>query len=148
MLLVLVGVCTSSAANILVARSRGAVHPALLNSLQMVLGGGILLAVAMRVEGPPVAVPAWQFLVVLLYMAALSAVGFTIWFALLKHQKVSRLNMWRFVIPVFGAVICWVSLEDESPDVISVIGMVCVAGSVLLSHRQAASEALAFRAGA
>jgi len=138
--LLLVGILSSAVANIVAARSRGAMNPVLLTSVQMALGGAVLLAAAGATESVPMRLPPWQFLAAMFYLASVSAVGFTIWYALLRHVKVSRLNMWRFVIPVFGAGLSWMLLPGESPDVASVAGVVCVAAAVVLSHRQAASE--------
>lgn len=137
---VLVGICSSSVANVVVARRGGAMNPVLLNSLQMALGGAILLAAAAMTEPLPRQLPKWEFFVTLVYLAGVSAVGFSIWYALLKHVKVSRLNMWKFLVPVFGAALSWIFLAGESPDPASVIGMFCVAAAVLFSHRQATAQ--------
>ncbi|MFH2026502.1 MAG: hypothetical protein ABIK30_11950, partial [bacterium] len=45
--------------------------------------------------------------------------------------KVSSLNLWKFIIPVLGAVIAWIVLPDEKPEISAIIGMVFVALSIL-----------------
>jgi len=140
--LITVSVFASGLANVLVARNRGALNPVLLNSAQLLLGGLVLLAIGLSVEGIPDSLPDDEFFAALGWLACVSATGFSIWFALLRHVKVSRLNMWKFVIPVFGAILSWSLLPDESPDAWSLIGMVCVATAVVLSQRQSAKEFL------
>ena len=138
--LIMVSIVASALANVLVARNRGAINAMLLNSVQLQLGGVVLLVVGLTVEGIPDRFPPGEFFAALLWLAAVSAAAFSIWFALLKHVKVSRLNMWKFVIPVFGAILSWALLPEESPDAASVVGMICVATAVVLSQRRAVRE--------
>lgn len=132
--LLMVGVLSSAASNILVARSRRAMNPMLLVSLQMGFGGIVLLVVAALFEGLPTDVPPLRFFVALTWLAFVSATAFSIWFYWLKRVKVSELNMWKFLVPVFGVVISWVLLSGESPDWITVACMACVAGAVLMNQ--------------
>ena len=138
--LLTVGVLSSALAQVLVARTRHAVPPIALNSLQMGLGGLVLLAVALTVEGPPRAVPSVHFFVELLWLAGVSAAGFSIWFALLRRVKYSYLNMWKFLIPVFGVVLSWLLVPGESPKWETVTGAVFVASAVLLTGLQTAGR--------
>jgi len=41
------------------------------------------------------------------------------------------LNMWKFIMPIFGSLISWMLLKNDSPTVLSVLGMMIVALSVL-----------------
>ena len=139
--LLMLGVCSSALANILVARSHGAMNPVVLNSLQMGLGGVILSAIAAFAEGLPSSLPPGRFFVALLWLATVSAAGFSIWFALLKYVKVSRLNMWKFLMPIFGAILSWLLISTESPDVPTVAGMIFVSAGILLGNRKGAGGA-------
>jgi len=134
MVLLMVGVISSAVSNILVARSRRAMNPMLLASLQMGFGGMVLLVMAGSFEGLPDHVPPMQFFVALGWLAFVSATAFSIWFYWLKRVKVSELNMWKFLVPVFGVVISWLLLSGESPDWITVACMACVAGAVLMNQ--------------
>jgi len=49
--------------------------------------------------------------------------------------KVSQLNLWKFIIPVFGAIFSWLLLPDESPHLSSVVGMVVIAASIVLFYK-------------
>lgn len=148
MTLISVGMIAGQLSNILVARHRGQFNPVLVNGAQMLVGGTVLFAIAMLVEGPPQGLPPMRFYPILLWLAVISAVGFSIWFWLLRKVKVSRLNMWKFLIPVFGVTLSWVLLPNESPDVSTVCGMVFVAAAVLMGHyRGAQSQNLKTTAG-
>ncbi len=138
--LCMIAVISSTLANIVIARHRGEIAPAALNSAQMFLGGVALFVIAMFVEPMPRSLPNWRFFVALGWLSSVSAIAFTIWFYWLRRVKVSHLNMWKFIIPVCGAILAWLILPDESPNIPSVIGMVCVAAAVYLAYRQSNSE--------
>lgn len=145
--LLLLGALFSAVGNVVVARDNRRVHPVLLTAAQFLIGGLVLLVLGMAVEGPPHLWLPLAFYGALLWLATLSAAAFSIWFFLLTVPgvKVSELNLWKFVIPVFGALFSWLLLPEEKPDLYSVLGMVCVACSVLaygftVSHRTTASQ--------
>jgi len=124
----------SSIGNIIVSADKSEVDPITLNSAQMGLGGFTLLLLSFLMEGALQITITKQFIFALLWLSFISAVGFSIWFYLIKVErvKVSELNMWKFILPVFGAIISWTLLKNDSPTVLSVLGMLIVALSVLL----------------
>jgi len=136
--IVLLFFCTisSALANVLVAREKSDMDPVFLNSLQIFLGGFFLFLFSLPVEGWPELIFPAEYYFALLWLSFLSAAAFTLWFVLLQRPsvKVSALNLWKFIIPVFGAVFSWLLLPDESPQFSSIIGMVAIAGSILLCN--------------
>jgi drug/metabolite transporter (DMT)-like permease len=121
-------------ANVLVAKDKKAVPPLILASAQLFIGGLALMIISIPLEG----FLAFQtfpleFYLALLWLSILSAAAFTIWFSLLKKPgvKVSDLNLWKFIIPVFGAILSWIILPDESPSLFPVIGMICVTLAII-----------------
>jgi drug/metabolite transporter (DMT)-like permease len=134
--IVLLFLCTVSSAvgNVLVAGETSDMDPVFFNSLQIFVGGFFLLLVSLFLEGTPVLPPVPAYYLALLWLAFLSAVSFTLWFVLLQRPgiKVSQLNLWKFIIPVCGAVFSWVLLPEESPRPASIIGMVCIAVAIIL----------------
>lgn len=132
-LLLIFGTLMSSISNVVVAKKRDAINPIELNSLQMFLGGCLLLITGLVLEGPPDMGQPLFFYGVLLWLAVISAAAFSIWFYLLARIRVSKLNVWKFLIPVFGALICWILLPDESPDIMSVLGVLLVSAGIIYS---------------
>lgn len=121
--------------NVIVSRDAKDMPPRVLASFSMILGGLALMLVSVPIENP-----AWNFNLPLEYwislgwLAMVSALAITIWFGLLQRPsvKVSHLNTWKFIIPIFGASLSWLILPDEYPDVVSIIGMIVIACSLLL----------------
>jgi drug/metabolite transporter (DMT)-like permease len=125
--------CASAIGNILVAADKSNLSPISLNSAQMGMGGIALLFLSFIIEGYPLFEITKEFILAVLWLAFISAAGFSIWFYLIKHEraKVSEINMWKFILPVFGTLISWTLLKNDSPTTLSVLGMLIVASSVL-----------------
>jgi drug/metabolite transporter (DMT)-like permease len=120
--------------NIIVARHRSDLSPVFLNSAQIFLGGLTLWVVSLPLEGPMAFQMPWAFWASLLWLAFLSAAAFSIWFILLRRPsvRVSELNLWKFLIPVCGAVLSWMLLPNEAPSFWTLSGMACIAAAIVL----------------
>ena len=120
--------------NILIAKEKGHIPPFILSALSMMIGGLALFLVSIPIEGlewnpkPP------AYFLSLAWLSMLSAVAISIWTLLLKRPevKVSNLNFWKFLIPVAGASLSWIILPAESPNIISVTGMIIIASSLII----------------
>ena len=124
-----------STGNVIVSRDAKDMPPRVLASFSMIIGGAALMLISIPIENPT-----WntihpnEYYISLGWLAMVSAFAITIWFGLLQRPgvKVSNLNTWKFIIPIFGAFLSWMILPDENPDVISIIGMCVIAFSLLL----------------
>ncbi|MBZ4683658.1 MAG: protein of unknown function transrane [Fusobacteriales bacterium] len=114
--------------NIKISKNKVAINPIVLSSLQMIIGGIFLLILGRIFEGKIYFNFPLPFYFSLLWLAFLSAAAISIWFKLLKSKdiKVSELNMWKFLIPLSGAFLSWIILPNESPNVLSIIGMLII----------------------
>ncbi|MGM0444058.1 MAG: DMT family transporter, partial [Fibrobacterota bacterium] len=131
-------VSSAFATNLIASKKNSTISPFVLNSFQLTLGGLMLFAASglykngIDISGEPL------YLLSLLYLASLSAGAFSIWFYLLKHPDttVSALNIWKFVIPLSGAVLSWTFLADESPTPAAAAGVLLVVISLIVFNRR------------
>ncbi|MBN1411455.1 MAG: EamA family transporter [Spirochaetales bacterium] len=132
-LILLISCLSSAIGNIMVARSDKTANPVILNSLQIFTGGFFLLILSLFVEGIPVVITEPEFYMAFIYLSFVSAAAFSIWFHLLKKPgvTVSYLNIWKFIMPVSGAILSWLILPGEKPSLYPVIGMGLIAISVI-----------------
>ena len=88
-------------------------NPIAVNAYQLSLGSLLLLLLG----GPALAEgtlrPSPLFWVLFIYSAFLSAAAFSIWYILLKHNKAGEVTIYRFVIPISGAVLSVLVLPEE-----------------------------------
>lgn len=123
----------SGYSNVIIVKRGANISPFVLSSTSLTLGGLLLFLFSVPIEGinfgpfPP------TYYYALAWLSFLSAAAFSIWNTLLKRPgiKVSLLNVWKFLIPVSGAALSWIILTDENPDLISILGMLCIAVSLL-----------------
>ncbi len=127
---------SSGIANLLVHQSTRKISSVVLSSLQLFLGGVGLMILSHFIEPFKGFIFPLPYYLALGWLSMLSAVSFTLWFILLKRPgiKVSELNVWKFIIPVFGAIFSWMILPLESPDIISITGMAIIAISLILYY--------------
>lgn len=124
----------SGITNVVVARKKHTISPMVLTSSSLFIGGISLLVVSFPLEGLPQQSFPPEYFFALGWLSFLSAAAITIWNTLLRRPavKVSELNIWKFLIPVSGAILSWLILPDEAPDLVSILGMVLIASALLI----------------
>ena len=75
----------------------------------------------------------------LIYMALISAVAYSLWGILLKHNPVSRISIFGFMNPVIGVLLSAVLLNEKN-QAFSIYGLislvlVCV-GIYIVNHQK------------
>jgi drug/metabolite transporter (DMT)-like permease len=121
--------------NVLVAKEKGMIPPLVISSSSMVLGGAALFLFSIPLEGirfemkPPI------YFISLAWLSLLSALAISIWIILLKRPgiKVSDLNLWKFLIPLFGALFSWILLPAEKPQALTTTGMFIITFALVIS---------------
>jgi drug/metabolite transporter (DMT)-like permease len=123
-----------SMGNVMVVKYRSGLPPLLLNSAQLMTGGLGLFILSVPFEGLTFGFNEIPYYISLGWLSFLSAAAFSIWFILLRRPgiKVSELNIWKFMIPVFGAALSWIILSDEKPEIIALIGMLLIGLSLIV----------------
>jgi len=126
----------SGITNVVIARKVQSISPMVLTSASLFIGGAVLFVISLPIEGlPQNAFPA-EYYISLAWLSFLSAAAISIWNTLLRRPwvKVSELNIWKFLIPVSGAVLSWIILPNESPDLVSVSGMILIVLSLVILY--------------
>jgi drug/metabolite transporter (DMT)-like permease len=150
----LLGVVMLLAANISVAtsnvivsvRSKG-MNPYVLSSSTLFIGGVILYLVSVPVEGITHDSLPLQYWLILLWLSIMASVAFSLWFMLLQRPgvKVSELNLWKFIIPVVGAILSWLLVPDENPEWLTISGMVIITASLIMFYRSTRLDSITLK---
>lgn len=120
--------------NVLVAREKSMIPPLVISSASMIIGGAALFLVSIPFEGIQFDPKPLAYYLSLGWLSLLSAVAISIWITLLKRQGmvVSNLNLWKFLIPLFGSLLSWILLPAEHPEPITLAGMIIIASSLVI----------------
>lgn len=113
------------------------VDPMVMTGWQLAIGGAALLAIG-AVAGGHLAGFDLRALILLAYMAALSATAFAVWSLLIKHNPVGMLAVFNFLIPVFGVLLSALFLREPvlAWKNAAALALVC-AGIFLVTRRPA-----------
>lgn len=113
--------------------------PVLLSGYQFATGGLIMVGLALAGGGtlPQVC---GTGLAILLYLALVSAVAYTLWSLLLRYNPVSKVTVFNFLVPVFGVILSTILLGEGGIFSITTLGslvMVCIGIMMVNSSKSA-----------
>jgi len=124
----------TATSNVIVSLKTRGINPLVISSFSMGVGGLILYLVSFPIEGYIRVNRPLVYWLDLLWLSFMSAFAFSLWYKLLQRPgvKVSELNLWKFIIPVVGAVLSWLLVPGENPEWLTIIGMIIITGSLIL----------------
>ncbi len=133
-LMVFIANISTAVSNVLVSKKIGTMNPLVLNSFALFSGGALILILSLFTEKQaPVSEFPLRYWLVLTWLSMMSAITFSTWYMLLKRPevKVSELNLWKFIIPVFGAILSWIIVPGEKAEWVTISGMVIISLSLI-----------------
>lgn len=123
----------TATSNVMVSVKSKGINPYVLSSSSLGIGGVIIYLISIPLEGTVRGPMPWDYWATLGWLSFMSAYAFSLWFKLLQrpHVKASELNLWKFIIPVVGAILSWVLVPDENPEWLTIAGMVIITASLI-----------------
>lgn len=100
------------------------------------LFGGILLLIAGFVTGGKLNFSSIKALLVLFWLAFVSAAAFAIWTALLKHHHASRICVFNLLVPVFGTLLSGIMLGESVFGIEMIVSVVLICAGIFISNMQ------------
>ena len=88
-------------------------NPVMLCAYQFLFGGAVMTIIGI-LGGGNVQIGSWKSVILLLYLAFLSAAAFSIWGVLLKYNPVSKVSIYGFMNPVFGVILSALLLTEQN----------------------------------
>ena len=110
--------------------------PVVISGYQFIFGGVVMVLIGFALGGV-IAINTVTALLVLIYLACLSAVAYALWGVLLKHNPVSKVSIYSFMIPVFGVLLSNIMLTEQSNvspvNLLITLVLVCT-GIIMLNY--------------
>lgn len=107
-------------------------NPAMLSGWQFMLGGAVMTVGGLLFGGRAGAM-SFKALLLLLYLALLSAVAYSVWSILLKYNSVSSVAVCGFMTPIFGYFLSAVFLDDGgSIGLLSVVALLLAVSGIII----------------
>lgn len=126
----------TATSNVLVSLKSKGMNPFVLSSASLGIGGLIIYLFSLPLEGTPVGPRPPEYWLDLGWLSFMSAYAFSLWYKLLQRPgvKVSELNMYKFIIPVMGAILSWLIVPGENPEWLTIIGIIIISSSLILFY--------------
>lgn len=110
--------------------------PVILSGYQFIVGG-IIMMLCGALMGGRLTVFTGQGIAILIYLAFVSAVAYSLWGILLKYNPVSRVAVFGFMNPVFGVILSAILLdESKSLNMTCIISLVLVCVGIYIVNMQ------------
>lgn len=111
-------------------------NPAALSSYQFILGGGVMIAVGLAFGGRINHISI-QGILLILYLAFVSAAAYSLWSILLKYNDVSKVAVCGFMTPVFGFFLSAVFSSTSSKiGFLPILSLVLVVAGIIIVNIQ------------
>ena len=102
--------------------------PVTLSGWQFLLGGLIMMIVG-KYSGGQLLLTKGSGILLLVYMAMISAVAYSLWGMLLKYNPVSKITVFGFMNQVFGVLLSALILKEQNtlgPKTFLALALVCI----------------------
>ena len=129
-----------SAATLYGKRISQTVDPMVMTGWQLAIGG-VMLVVGGYITGGTLAVPSVKAAAILGYLTLLSSVAFALWSLLLKHNRVSMIAPFNFLVPVAGTVLSAIFLGENILEIKYVVALVLVCSGIWWVNKVSGKEA-------
>lgn len=119
--------------SVLIKRYSEYEDPVVISGYQFIIGGLVMIAIG-AVMGGTVVFESAKAVAVLVYLAFLSAIAYSLWGVLLKFNPVSKVSIYSFMIPVFGVMLSNLLLTEQSnvAPVNLLITLILVCGGIFI----------------
>ena len=116
--------------------------PVVISGYQFIIGGAFMVLIGL-ILGGKISLASPKGVIILVYLAFLSAVAYALWGMLLKHNPVSKVSVFTFTTPIFGTLLSLLFLPEASgvEPINLVITLILVSlGIFLLNYQPKQSE--------
>lgn len=121
----------AAAGNLLAKKITAGRSPVTVTAYQL-LCGGAALCVAGFVCGGSLNLTSGNGVLILLWLAFVSAAAFTVWTALLKLHPASKISVFNLLVPIFGTVLSGLLLGENILKPETLLALLLIAAGILL----------------
>ncbi len=111
--------------------------PVTISGYQFILGGAVMIIIGLSFGGK-INLDSGKGIAVLVYLAFLSAIAYSLWGILLKYNPVSKVTIFSFSTPIFGVLLTSLLLTEDSNvaivNLIIALVLVCL-GIFILNYQ-------------
>ena len=113
-------------------------NPVVLSGYQFTLGGLVMIVIG-YLTGGRLNIWTGKGMAIVIYLAFVSAIAYTVWSLLLHHNNVSKVAVFGCLNPVFGAILSALILKESGQNfgIKEVIALVLISGGIFIVQKDA-----------
>ena len=136
--LVLLSQISYALSGILVKKYSKRFNVIMLSGYQFILGGLIMIITGLIFGGRIQLVNSLASYILLLYLALISAVAYSVWGTLMKYNPVSKVSIYNFMVPLFGVLLSAIFLheKEQALQINKLIALVLVSVGIYVVNRK------------
>lgn len=120
--------------NVLIKKYSADEDPVVISGYQFLMGGAFMALLGLALGGQ-ISIINVEGASIMLYLACLSAIAYSLWGVLLKYNHVSKVTIYCFMIPVFGVVLSMLMLTESAgvgvPNMVIALLLICIGVTTL-----------------
>ncbi len=138
---VFISIVAYSVSSVLIKRFSASENPVMLSGWQFLIGGAVMIAAGALAGGKVGAVTPGGLLM-LAYLAFISACAYSLWALLLKHNPVSKIAVFGFMNPVFGVLLSAFLLgeTEQAFRLEAVIALLLIAAGIFIVNKKSEAD--------
>ena len=112
-------------------------NPVILSGYQFTLGGLVMIVIG-YLTGGRLNVWTGKGIAIIIYLALVSAIAYTVWSLLLHHNNVSKVAVFGCLNPVFGAILSALILKEggQSLGIKEIIALVLISSGIFIVQKK------------
>lgn len=138
--LILCSTICAAFGNIIAKKSANKVDPVKLTAFQLMIGAAILLIVGL-IMGGRLDLAKTNGVLILLWLAFVSAAAFTIWTALLKYHPAAKISVFNLLVPIFGTILSGLILGENVLKPETFVSLALISAGIILVNITKKGEA-------
>lgn len=125
---------TGAAANIYAKEITANINPIKCTAYQMFFGSLIMILASLPLTGGNAIHFSLSSFPIFLWLAFISGAAYTLWYLLLRHNKVSQVSIYKFQVPLWGSILSAMLVAGESITAMTLLALfMTVVGIVLVN---------------
>ncbi len=110
---VIISAIAYAVSTVLIKRYSKYEDPVVISGYQFIVGGAVMILGGLLFGGR-ITVNSPAAVLVLIYLALISALAYSLWGILLKYNPVSKVSIYNFATPMFGVILSWLLLTESA----------------------------------
>lgn len=121
-----------AAANIYAKEITSAINPIKCTAYQMFFGSIIMIIASVPLNGGNAIHFTIRSFPIFLWLAFISSAAYTLWYMLLKYNKVSQVSIYKFQVPLWGTLLSAMFVAGESITIMTIIALLMTVSGIVL----------------